>query len=438
MDIVLVTADSVRADHCGWLSGEGEQSGPTTGPSITPTLTALADESVTYTSAIAPGPRTLSSVPVSHTGVPFACNNFGTDEYDERAARIRSHVERFETLAETLQDAGYTTLAFTANPWTSTNTGFDVGFDEFREVGRSGGEIWSRFQGTVADKPARLFDRWVHNDTWFCRWRTFYDDLLERIGTTEGPVFAWVFLLEPHNPYLLPRSDRHESSTLGMYSAVLRANSFLGQVDGRTAVDTSINEETLARLQRAYRDTIRSVDTFVDRLLSDLSDDVTLIFHSDHGEAFGEHGTYGHTPTLYEENIHVPLLVYGTDRDDTVESPVSTAEVASIVRACARDDDLRPEAYTTDVAAARTEADDAIALRSDRWKYLRMGDRESLYDLREDPMEREDVSTERPDVLAGFREKRAEYESELPDSASNRDAEDDDEVKEHLRSLGYL
>jgi arylsulfatase A-like enzyme len=76
MAIVLVTADSVRADHCGWLSGEGEQSGPTAGPPITPTLTELADESVTYTSAIAPGPRTLSSVPVSHTGVPFACNNF--------------------------------------------------------------------------------------------------------------------------------------------------------------------------------------------------------------------------------------------------------------------------------------------------------------------------------------------------------------------------
>lgn len=61
-DIVLVTADSLRADQCGWHEGRAE---------LTPYLSQLATTSLTYTSAIAPGPRTFSSVPVTLTGEPL-------------------------------------------------------------------------------------------------------------------------------------------------------------------------------------------------------------------------------------------------------------------------------------------------------------------------------------------------------------------------------
>jgi arylsulfatase A-like enzyme len=432
MDIIQVTVDSVRADHCGWLTdGDGQ-------PDLTPTLDGLAADSVTFSTAIAPGPRTPSSVPVSHTGVHFPPNEHGTVTYEQRAARIRSHVERCETVSQSLRDAGYTTMAFTANPWTTTNTSFDLGFDEFSEVGRTGGGIWSHFQGTLLDRPARLFDRWIHDDTWFCRWRSFYDEVVSTIEAADGPVYAWIFLLDPHNPYLVPRSDRHECSTAGMYSAVVRANQILTDADGGTAIEDSVDEKTVERLRHAYRDCIRSVDTFIDRLLSDIGDDAMFVFHSDHGEAFGEHGQFGHSPSLFEENVHVPALVHGVGRSETVEEPFSTANLANVIRSYARDEDAHPTRWTSDHAVARVEDDSAIALRGTRWKYIRRDSDEVLYDLCEDPNERRDVSEDRSMVCEAFRRKCDAHLDSLPESQSAAGAADDGEVKQHLESLGYL
>jgi arylsulfatase len=429
MDVVLVTADSVRADHCGWQPGAEVDA--------TPTLTGLAEESVTFTRAVAPGPRTLSSVPVSHTGAHFSRGEYGTDTYEQRAARIRDHLARFESLPESLREQGYTTMAFTANPWTSTDTGFDAGFDRFEEVGRTGGDLWSLFEGTPVDKPARLFDRWLNDDTWFCRWRTFYDDVVDAIQAADGPVFAWVFLLDPHNPYLVPRADRQETTAREMYPAVVRANRLLGRTDGRSALEGSVGERTLRRLSRAYRDCIRSVDMFVDRLRSDLDRETALIFHSDHGEAFGEHGTYGHTPTLYEENIHVPCLLHGVGRTETVREPLSTAELPAMIRACVRGD-LEPADHTTDYAAARTEDDSAVALRGRRWKYVRTDDGERLYDLESDPGETTDESDEHSGVLSELRAEHEAYVQSLPRASGEGSTGGDERVEDHLRSLGYL
>lgn len=427
-DIIQVTADSLRADHCGWQSGAA----------TTPNLDRLARDSLVFETAVAPGPRTLSSVPVSQTGTPFAPNRHGTDSYEDRASRIRSHLERFRTVSQRLREEGYTTVAFTANPWTSTNTDFDAGFDRFHEVGRTGGRLISLFDGTPVEKPAILADRWLSNDTWFSQWRTFYDDIRATLEEVDGPVYVWVFLMDTHNPYIVPRQDRKESSAFGMWAASLRANRVLGTKGDRTAYGSNIDDTTLRRLGQAYRDGVRSVDAFVDRLMGDLAEDAVLLFHSDHGEGFGEHGTYGHTPVLYEENLHVPLLVHGTDTDGTVEAPVSTARIPEILLSCAREEPLEAGDLTSGHAVARTESDDAIALRGERWKYVRREDEERLYDLQADSGETSDVGDENPAVRSEMRGACDEYLDALPEPSVSATVEEDEDVKRHLRSLGYL
>jgi len=427
-DIILVTVDSLRADHCGWLSGGN----------LTPTLDELAAESLTFSSAISPGPRTLSSVPVTHSGVPFPITNHDTDEYGQRVARIRNHITRFETISETLQETGYTTVAFTANPWTSSDNGFDIGFDQFNEVGRSGGKIQDMFDGTPLSTPASLFDHWIYKDTWFSQWRTFYDDIIDTIDRIDEPVFAWVFLLDTHNPYLVPRADREESSAYSLYSGLLRANDALNQTGGMTMHRPTLSESTLEKIMKAYRDSVRSVDAFVERLLEDIDDDTLLVFHSDHGEAFGEHGTYGHEPVLYEENIHVPLLLYNVDTTGTATEPVSTATIPHMISVCARGELLDPSEVTTEYAVARTEADDAVTLRGERWKYLVTDEREWLFDLSEDPDETTDVSDEYLDVVSSLKSVQEEYFSEAPDPRDSSDSVKSEDMKEHLESLGYL
>ncbi len=210
-NIVLITVDSLRADHCGWLNQTDS----------TPHLDSMAADSLTFTSAISPGPRTFSSVPATHTGTPLAYTQDSIDSDDDRINRIRTHLDTFETISEELQNRGYTTVAFTANPWISDTTGFDAGFDTFVEVGKNGGNIHALFSGTPLARAAWLFDHWVYKDSFFCQWRTFYDDLIATVDELEGPVFTWIFLIDTHNPYLVPRTDRHQSSTYGMYSGLL-------------------------------------------------------------------------------------------------------------------------------------------------------------------------------------------------------------------------
>lgn len=157
-NIILVTADSLRADHCGWQSDAD----------LTPNLDDLAADSLVFESAISPGPRTLSSIPVSHTGTHFPADHIDTSKYDDRIARIKSHIGRFQTISEDLREKGWTTICFTANPWTSEEPEFDSGFDVFSEVGRtSSGRIEGFFDETPLQRPGRLLDQWVNNDTWF-------------------------------------------------------------------------------------------------------------------------------------------------------------------------------------------------------------------------------------------------------------------------------
>lgn len=426
-DTILVTVDSLRADHCGWQS-EAD---------LTPNLSSVATDSLTFTTAVAPGPRTLSSVPVSHTGVPFAVTDHDAYEYKERVARIKAHIEQFDTLSERFSDLGYTTMAFTANPWTSRENGFDAGFDRFREVGKDGGRISGAFEDTFLELPAMIFDQWLHKDAWFSQWRTFYDEVNTAIRETDGPVFAWIFLLDVHNPYLVPRADRADSTTFGLYSGLLRANDAFNQTGGKTMYRNSMSPDLISKMRDAYRDSVRSVDGFAGKLFDDADDDTVIVFHSDHGEAFGEHGTFGHEPVLYEENVHVPFFVANGGVSDTVEGPVSTARVPDITLSAAMEELEDPNEYTEDWVVARNEGDTKLAVRGRRWKYIHGEEEEELYDLDEDPDETEDLSSERDDELAEFRSRRDEYLEGLPDPPSSEGVESD-EMRSHLESLGYL
>lgn len=431
-DVFVITADSVRADHCGWQGGADRTD-------LTPNLNELANNALSFTSAIAPGPRTPSSIPVSHTSVPFPKTDIDVSNYSERTARVKDHIERFETISEWLEDQGYTTIAFTANPWTTTETSFDTGFNEFTEVGKTGGTIRSLFNDTRFSSLAKRFDQWIHKDSYFSQWRTFYDDLTDAIDHAEKPVFCWAFLLDTHNPYLVPRQDRKETSAYTMWSAMLRANNMPGnKTRDRTARRGSVAETTDSRVRQAYRDCVRSVDTFVGQLKDDIDDDAALIFYSDHGEAFGEHDTYGHEPVLYEENIHVPVLVYDGQTSKTVTEPFSTVELPNIVRALVRDDQLAPAEWTTEYAVARTEDDRSIALRGERWKYIRTDTGEELYDLQVDPEETDDRSETKQDLLSELRSTCEEYIETLPEPSGESDSVENEEMKEHLQDLGYL
>jgi arylsulfatase A-like enzyme len=393
-NIILLTIDSLRADHCGFMGCKHD---------TTPTLDRLARNGVVFENAIAPGPRTPSSMPVAFTGRFGRQEEVPWSDWRERWNRIADLLRRHRTLAERLQSDGYTTIGVTANPWTQ-KTGFDLGFDRFLEL--QGADAIKN--GSVNGQAFRvldwLFDRtrlgreyqWDQARDWFVQWTHYYDRILKAVRKVEQPYFLWAFALDPHQPYLAPRRHRRETSTASMYYANVRER-VTGSID-------ELSSRTRTWLKRSYRDSIRSADRLVAALEDDLAaDDPTFVVHADHGEAFGEHGTFGHEEQVYEENLHVPLVVSGVG-SQTVRDPVSLRSLPALLERLASGEAFHPEEFTREYVTAATEGvhTRARTVRGRRWKYITNGVGSELYDLNADPGETENLIEGRPELVEQF------------------------------------
>lgn len=357
-NVVLITIDSLRADHCSFHGYHRN---------TTPTLDRMAEEGLAFENAIAPGPSTPESMPaVMTSSYPVDTGESHASLLAKRRTVIRRHMKTRETLAERFRKQGYATAGFSPNPYTSRYFGFDVGFDryeDFIEGSREtlyNGMLGGFIEGTPLDTlfPARFALNLINKEEVFKPWENFYKNIVEWTKSSEKPYFLWVLLMDTHDPYLAPAAYRTQSR-LATYQANWRL--------WRTGHAGPFDSETLTNLICAYDDTITYADAFLNRLRTDLQGDNPLIaVHGDHGEAFGEHGSYGHHPRLYEENVHVPLVVGGTPTE-TVSAPFSLRSMPDLLAKLALGDEpslgLMPAiSYTSD--------GEMWALHGSDWKYL--------------------------------------------------------------------
>lgn len=388
-NIVLVSIDSLRGDHCGFL---GDDRG------LTPTMDTLADEGVAFETAVAPGPQTFSSMPAVFTGQPRPAGGIesyrGETHWERRLAAIDDHLDRYAPLPERLRELGYTTAGFSPNPWASSASGFDRGFDRFEDFSNEGDDgrlqrLAKRVPGIDTDaKPVELLLDMLSGRSFFAQWESFYEQLDEVRRTLEEPYFLWVFLLDTHYPFFASRTHRHEQSLYGMYASAIRSekamrgNASMMPADVRTSVT------------RSYRDTVRSVDAFLDRFRADAAeDDPALIVHSDHGESFGDHSNYGHHHReLYEENVHVPYFIHNAGSRATVTDPTSLATVPTAALDIARGGRVDPAELSSSAAVSTSECGAQEAVRERQFKYVDDDDGELVFDLEADPLERTDAS----------------------------------------------
>ena len=406
-NVVLVSMDSLRADHCGFL---GDDRG------LTPTMDRLASTGVSFEMAVAPGPQTFSSMPAAFTGRHRKTGPLdaypGETHWERRLAAIDDHLGRYTSLPEKLQELGYSTAGFSPNPWTSTASGFDRGFDHFADLAGEADDGWLRRLATAlpgideSNKAVELALDLLTGSSFFTPWESYYDQIQAVREDLSEPYFLWVFLLDTHFPFLPARRHRQEQSFYGMVSSALRSEKTM-----RGRADT-MSERTCESMQRSYRDTVRSADTFLDRLRTDLADDdPAMIAHSDHGESFGEHGNYGHHHRqLYEENVHVPFVVHDGHRQGVISDPTSLATIPDIVTSIARTGSFEPAAVTDATAVATSEGGTNRAIRGRQFKYIEHGEERALFELPLDAAETRDLSREYPERCAESRARLDRFE----------------------------
>jgi len=326
--IVLIVADTLRADFLG-LRGTG-------GPDVTPALDGFAGRAVDFRRAFAAAPWTKPSVASLLTGVHPAVH--GVTNHDghfwsggESAANRTGAVpQALTTIAEALRAAGYRTAGFVANEWLARGYGFEQGFDHYED-------------DIPSDLPGAAFER---ADRWLAE------------HAAGGPFFVYVHAMEPHGPYDAPVRfvDVARRAALGDSRPLTDAEyesipEYLRDPAWSAAPAARDLLEWRVRYAAGVAAFDRGLGIFLERLeRRGVLEDAAVILTADHGEELLEHGGWDHGRTLYDEQLHVPLLLLLPGAE-----PRQVEDVVSLV-------DLHPTLLELAGLAAAADADDASSL----------------------------------------------------------------------------
>jgi arylsulfatase A-like enzyme len=270
--IVLITIDTLRADHLGCYGYRRP---------VSPRIDALALQSTLFEQARTTLPRTTQSISSILTGrLPKS----------HGARGLFAHLsESNTTLAEVLRKEGFATAAVVSNTFLHPRQGFAQGFDTYDNPE----ERWS---GDSAPGVTRGAVRW-----------------LDAHRGDRTPFFLWVHYVDPHWLYAPPRPwdtafGGEPGGRLPLYDEVAAGRVTEGQIDFGHGVDAAQAERLVDLYDGEIGYTDAAVGALLDRLAA-IEDPLMTILTADHGEALGEHGYRGHGEFLYEDGLRIPLLV---------------------------------------------------------------------------------------------------------------------------------
>jgi arylsulfatase A-like enzyme len=287
--VLFYLIDTCRADH---LSANGYAR------ATTPYLEELAARGVRFTHCFSQAPWTKPSVSAILTSCYPTVTGMTSllDQLDSR----------FVTMPEALRDAGWYTAGFSANPLMGRLSNYNQGFRKFVDAALviPGGDCIKYASGS-AKALNRLVLPWIDE-------------------TTAWPFFLYVHSVDPHEDY------QPAPEYLKLFADPAREPEFRREWQALIdAKDLKIgNYCTKADFEKAgvaidpfvaygrdlYDADIRANDDEIARLLDTLRergdlDDMIVVVTADHGEEFMEHGGTSHAFMLWNELIHVPLLV---------------------------------------------------------------------------------------------------------------------------------
>jgi hypothetical protein len=411
--VVMIVLDTIRSDHlsmCGYDR-------PTA-----PILEGLAREAQAVTcDAYAPGTWTLPSHASYFTGVsvPEHGAHFGPDGrrmlWD---VTVHPLDERRPTLAEQLAQAGYRSVAVSANPVISEETGLVRGFDVVRRARRFG-ELYGQ-EYTEALREVLEANR------------------------DAGRLFLFLNIADAHHPWpAIPQEVDWLPTRDGMSYGIKQANSpwrryMAGELDREAA------EELRARNTDLYDWGIRRADQTLGSSLDLLRQTGwmdgahRIVITSDHGEFLGQHGLMGHCCYPYEAVTRVPLLVLSDRPIPALPQPVSATQVFHLTR------DGSPSTRASSITSAGYPSPNmiehvgnlghelAVASWSGHEKLMWIEGRLTRYALGDDPDEQRPLQ-----ALASDRGAIDAFAA-LARSSQDRTAPPDAELVQHLEALGYV
>ena len=425
-NVLLITIDTTRADHCSVLGYERD---------TTPYLEAFAAQGTSFTTAYSP----TSTTGPTHSTIM-------TSLYPAAHRVVKNGLtlsEDFTTIAEHLKSAGYETGAIVSAFVLSGKFGYAQGFDTYYDTFLMDESTHERpnWEGRTVEGG---FDRRADFTT------ARAQEWLASRSRPDQPFFLWIHYFDPHNPYTPPEP----------YAS-------------RFARNTSAGDELQHEID-LYDAEIAVTDEAIGHVLASLEQmgvesNTLVVITADHGEGLMQHGQMNHGTDVYEEAVRVPLLfrwpgqipagrvlaapvglidlapticeLVGADLEGSI---VQGASLATVLYDPSEPEPDRPvflyrRHHNNKLTPAGRLRGELFGVRVGDWKFIR-GDEQQvieLFNLAQDPEERNNVYTQFPGEATALARLVEEWKLT---SASGRPVLDNmsDEDIEQLRSMGYF
>ena len=438
--VILITVDTLRADV---LSSYGSQN------VHTPNMDGLASNGVLFKNAYSSAPWTLPAFSSIMTGLPP-----GTHLTTTANSKLP---KKFKTTAEYMLDSGYYTGAILRNIFLHPEYNIDQGFIDYYHY-----PTFSRNFRSFATALIKIaVNENIRTDVNTEDITDLSIDWLEKNGDRD--FFLWIHYFDPHQPYAPPdiyMADKREPPP-----RIGRSFNEAKNIRSGHLVPTL---EERKWIQELYDAEVRYVDDNLGRLIEHLKqaglyENSLIIFTSDHGEEFWDHGGFEHGHSLYNEVIQVPLIIKlpGENRAGEEDTRVSTESImrtildttgieydsesliaSSLLPLMAGNENEFTEQPV--VSTGLLYYEDRESLIFEDKKYIRhlVTDKEELYDLAEDPLEKNKLSDEaRVSDAQRILEKHEEKAKQLAREHGVENAKEvvlSKEKKEKLKALDYI
>ncbi len=422
-DIFLITIDAASALDAQWCSDAGA--------AIMPEMRALARTATCFTRAYSASNFTAPATATLETGrLPWSHLN------TQIAAKLPEPLTH-HTLPLRLQQSGWRTFTLTDNILASPlQRGSSRGWDQ---AALHHAVPIDLIRGTLAAHlPAShlpmisngllsvvgALDRFRSSNPY--QPEPLYKSMLSWLDVNSGPVFAWIHSMPPHAPYLPPASTRYKLLPPGQLE---RWKDFMRQ----SHYYDMARQGEVDKHRLRYRELMMAADTALGQLVRELKkrgrfDNALIVISSDHGESF-ERGYLGHAGTvLHEAVIRIPLLIKlpGQLSGRVVDQPVSQVDIPPTlmqVGGLEKTGEFEGRSLVPALMGERLEPRPVFTMsmeRQSRFKPLRsghfavilddhklvldlVGDASELYNLRLDPIERNNLVGELPDLAKELR-----------------------------------
>jgi len=365
-DVVLFLFDTLRRDRLGFSGHTDRDSSPA--------LDAFVSTGWDFTQATAPTGWTLPSgstvisgrYPANHGGgwrVRREVQQLKVADVQKKHARtldFTALADDVPTIAERFRADGYRTVMVASNHFLSPDFGFGRGFDRHAQYGGSSVQGGEKAMNVVRE-------------------------LLEREPLGQGePLFLLVHFIDPHIPY------RHRDPGRAKWAPPddipLDQESYRGRTTKKVAKLTDTLRERPDSLLNLYDADIAHADGVFGHILEMVDRPTTgIAVTADHGEEFDDHGHFEHGHQMFQELVHVPLVVRppGEVSPDKVHAAASIADVYPTLLSWAAIDAGEVDGRVLDPVAAESWGDRRVWLEHayvgpDRTGY-RQGDLKVLF-----------------------------------------------------------